>query len=162
MLLKACMNTKTIQQLGMFNSRSVKRCHPFFSLGCLMTLSMGHLLAAPENQVLDAISAKKLLDRAKASGSQVLIIDARAEAEFQHSHIPGALNISNRNVAVAADILMKKNIDKDVTLLVYSGTGIRSGRMIEALVGAYPHVFGLDKGLRAWEQEGFPIKKAGP
>lgn len=134
-------------------------CHPFFWV-LAGAMFAGGGSQAVESPLLDPVAAKKMIDRVEASGETVRVIDVRAHAEHRRAHIPGAVNISIREEKDLAGELQKRNIGKDSILLIYSGSGTRSGRMVVALKEAgFPRAWGLDKGLRAWEAEGFGIER---
>jgi rhodanese-related sulfurtransferase len=114
-----------------------------------------------ESKGLSAIEAKKLLDRERSAGREAAIIDVRAVAEFERGHIPGALCISARDEKGVAQRI-EERVGKSQGVLIYSGSGTRSGRVAKALRSlGFTQVWSLDQGLRAWEREGFRIQAGG-
>lgn len=83
------------------------------------------------------------------------ILDVRGADEYQASHIPGAQNIH-------AGRVMKRlgSIPKDKPVIVHCLGGDRSSTAISALLGAgYRNLINLTGGIRAWQQEGFPVEQ---
>ena len=60
---------------------------------------------------------------ARISRSPISLIDVRASAEFQVSHIKGALNLER------ADAIAKKFPDKETELVLYCSIGYRSAKL---------------------------------
>ena len=90
--------------------------------------------------------AKALMD----SESGYIIIDARTQSEYDEGHIPGAILISEYEIADRAE---KELPDKDQLILVYCRSGRRSKIAAEELVKlGYTNVkeFG---GIIDWEYE---------
>jgi len=143
-------------------TKQYRRCHVFFA-GWLAVLLLAGPAAGAEKLVLGVVEAKKMVDRVRSSGGEVVIVDVRAGAEYEQAHIPDAVNVSMREEENLPAALESRGIPKDATLLIYSGSGTRSGRTVPVLrAGGYDKAFGLDQGLGAWEREGFPIERARP
>ena len=83
-----------------------------------------------------------------------LLIDARPPAQFQLSHIAGAVEID----PTAPDLAPLVNVARDIPLVVYDGPGVVSAAMVQALVTAgFSRVSSLDGGLFRWVNEGMPV-----
>ena len=112
---------------------------PFGCVGC----SKGR--SASYDQISGA-EAKALMD----SESGYIIIDARTQSEYDDGHIPGAILISEYEIADRAE---KELPDKNQLILVYCRSGRRSKIAAEELVKlGYTNVkeFG---GIIDWEYE---------
>ncbi len=82
--------------------------------------------------------------------SKIFIIDARDKAQFDKSHIPGAVNIEWRRV-----LAQKNQIPKDKTVLIYCNTGSLSAQAGFALrVAGYENVRILQGGFEDWKAKG--------
>ncbi len=82
--------------------------------------------------------------------SKIFIIDARDKAQFDKSHIPGAVNIEWRRV-----LAHKNQIPKDKTVLIYCNTGSLSAQAGFALrVAGYENVRILQGGFEEWKAKG--------
>ena len=95
---------------------------------------------------INGAEAKALMD----SESGYIIIDARTQSEYDDGHIPGAILISEYEIADRAE---KELPDKDQLILVYCRSGRRSKIAAEELVKlGYTNVkeFG---GIIDWEYE---------
>ncbi len=72
------------------------------------------------------------------------IIDVRTREEYDEGHIKGAINIP-------IDEIENVEFDKDVTLIVYCASGIRSIKAADKLVDmGYTSLYNLDGGLLNW------------
>ncbi len=82
--------------------------------------------------------------------SKIFIIDARDKAQFDKSHIPGAVNIEWRQVLAQIN-----QIPKDKTVLIYCNTGSLSAQAGFALrVAGYENVRILQGGFEEWKAKG--------
>lgn len=79
-----------------------------------------------------------------------LILDVRAEEEFEVSHLPGAVQITPESTQFDESIL---NSEKPV--LVYCSVGLRSEKLGERLQQANPDlkVFNLNGGIFQWSNQ---------
>ena len=71
--------------------------------------------------------AKKLMD----TETDYVILDVRAQYEYDQGHIPGAILIPNTEINTRAESVLT---DKDQLILVYCRSGRRSKIAAEALV----------------------------
>ena len=76
---------------------------------------------------ISGVKAKALMD----SESGYIIIDARTQSEYDEGHIPGAILISEYEIADRAENELP---DKDQLILVYCRSGRRSKIAAEELV----------------------------
>ena len=76
---------------------------------------------------ITAEEAKQLMD----SEEGYIILDVRAQEEYDEGHIPGAIVISHEEIAEKAEEVLT---DKDQLILVYCRSGRRSKIASEALL----------------------------
>ncbi|MDF1859833.1 MAG: rhodanese-like domain-containing protein [Verrucomicrobiales bacterium] len=100
-------------------------------------------------------ASTKTVELYQASSMTLLIVDARTEAEFAVSHLPGALHFTKvAEVAEAVDSMDKK----PDTVLVYGALGFRSAEFAEKLQrGKVANVEHLEGGIFQWANEGLPL-----
>jgi len=97
-------------------------------------------------QQVDAETAKKLMD----TEDDYVILDARTQAEYDESHIPGAILIPHDTVTTAAEDALP---DKGQLILVYCRSGNRSKQASQALVDLdYTNVVEFG-GINSWPYE---------
>ncbi|MEO9482207.1 MAG: rhodanese-like domain-containing protein [Ekhidna sp.] len=93
-------------------------------------------------------------DSLKPRLSEVVILDTRAEEEFQVSHIQGARFVDYD----AFEVTQVKDIPLDQELIVYCSVGYRSERVGEKLQKAgYTNVKNLYGGIFSWKNEGYEV-----
>lgn len=97
-------------------------------------------------QQVDAETAKELMD----TEDDYVILDVRTQAEYNESHIPGAILIPHDTVATAAEDALP---DKGQLILVYCRSGNRSKQASQALVDlGYTNVVEFG-GINSWPYE---------
>ena len=97
-------------------------------------------------QQVDAETAKELMD----TEDDYVILDVRTQAEYDESHIPGAILIPHDTVATAAEDALP---DKGQLILVYCRSGNRSKQASQTLVDlGYTNVVEFG-GLNSWPYE---------
>ena len=120
------------------------------------------LLAAPAwAQSEDPTRAPSLtpadLKQRREAGTAPVVIDVRSAAEYESSHIPGALNIPYDQIA---DRIGEIDAPHGVALYCMVGPRARKGESA-LLASGYESVLHLAGGLSAWQAMGFPVD-AGP
>ena len=94
-------------------------------------------------QQVNAETAKELMD----TEDDCVILDVRTQAEYDESHIPGAILIPHDTVATAAESALP---DKGQLILVYCRSGNRSKQASQALVDlGYTNVVEFG-GINSW------------
>ena len=76
---------------------------------------------------ISAQEAKEIMD----TETGYIILDVRAQSEFDQGHIPGAILIPDTDITEKAESILT---DKDQLILVYCRSGRRSKLAAEALV----------------------------
>jgi len=93
---------------------------------------------------------------AQVEDTTVNIIDVRTLAEYNKSHIKGAVNVNYFGGSFVED-LRALNLDTAVTTLIYCETQHRSLFVAKKLYKEGFHdVIDLDKGMMHWRKKGFP------
>jgi rhodanese-related sulfurtransferase len=100
---------------------------------------------------VSAAQATQLINREDA-----VVLDVRDPGEYGAGHILGAKNLPPARVASAGEVAKKK----DATLILYCGSGDRSGKVAgELRKQGYTKVVNLSGGLGAWKQAGLPVER---
>ena len=100
------------------------------------------------------ISADEML---KQLNDDWLIIDVRSAEEYAEGHVPGAINISHKELA---DNLDKVLGHKDKPVVVYCRSGFRAGKAADILLkNDFSQVKHLDGDMKAWLEEGRDVEK---
>jgi rhodanese-related sulfurtransferase len=85
------------------------------------------------------------------------IIDIREPKKFIDSRIAGAVNIEYHPSVFLKEM---KSFDKNMPLLVYCGTGLKTETAAEKLISSgYKKIYIIAGGLNAWEKAGYPVLK---
>src|SRR5262249_29703270 len=97
------------------------------------------------------------VERLRASGAPVTIIDVREAEEWNRGHLPGARHlckgIIERDIEQAVP-------DKAAHLVLYCGGGFRSALAADNLQKmGYASVESMDGGWRAWMAAGLPVSR---
>jgi len=131
--------------------RSIQRLLLFFILG-LLTYSGN--LAAAEYQIIDHAALKNMIDQELR---QFLLIDARNPEEYKEAHIPGAINIPEKEFSRFTGLLPA---DKGAQLVFYCN-GVKCGKSKKsaqkALELGYTNVNVYAEGMPVWEETGYPF-----
>lgn len=96
-----------------------------------------------EYHKISAEDAKKRMD----SGDDIIILDVRTQAEYDESHIPGAILIPNETIGNEKPEQLP---DTDQEILVYCRSGNRSAQAAKKLVEAgYTQIYDFG-GIMDW------------
>lgn len=83
-----------------------------------------------------------------------LLIDARPQAQYQMSHIDGAVLID----PTAPDLAALEHVSRDLPVVVYDATGVTGAVMVTALAeSGFSRLSNLSGGLFRWANEGHPL-----
>lgn len=92
----------------------------------------------------------------KKSPNDFLILDTRKKAEYDVSHIPGAIWVSEK---LNDSIYAFAKARKDQPIVVYCSVGIRSEDFGEGLIKkGFTNVQNLYGSIFAWKDEGYELK----
>lgn len=115
-----------------------------FMFGMIASL----LGCSPKNiETVDVKTFESLID-----AGQVQLVDARAADEFANGSIPGAINIDVQQ----ADFMAKSQVllKTDRPVAIYCRSGHRSMVGAKMLSKQNYHIYNLDGGIIAWQNEG--------
>ena len=90
--------------------------------------------------------------------SSANIVDVRTTKEYDKSHIHGALNVSYLG-GHFTDKIIRLELDKDKTILIYCETQHRSLFVVKKLYRlGFKKIIDLNKGMMYWRKLGFPYE----
>jgi phage shock protein E len=106
-----------------------------------------------EPQILEPQAFKAKLD----ATTDAVLLDVRTPEEIAQGTIPGAVPLDFK----AADFEDRIDaLDKSKTYLVYCAVGGRSGKAVNLMhEKGFTHVYGLDGGFQAWQEQGLEQTK---
>ncbi len=103
------------------------------------------------------VSQIQLLDWMEQK-SELCILDVRTPDEYNSGHIPGAINISHKEISAHLDEL---TAHKDKNIVVHCERGVRARMAQSALAKAgFPNVYHLTGDMAAWRDAGRPTEAA--
>ena len=86
-----------------------------------------------------------------------VLLDIRSRAEYEVSHLPGAVFLDYESFTLAA----VKNIPPHQAIVVYCSVGVRSEKIGEQLQQAgFTKVRNLYGGIFKWKNDGLPVVRA--
>jgi rhodanese-related sulfurtransferase len=95
--------------------------------------------------------------QAETTRVQPLLLDARAAAEYEASHLQGAVLTVDLKAALQA----LEGRAKDSPIVVYCAVGVRSSAMAEQLIRAgWSQVSNLEGSIFEWANLGYPVVRA--
>lgn len=114
-------------------------------------LMVGIEASAQENGTsLDADTFQAAMAKPEA-----VLIDLRPWGDYADEHIEGAVDVDWEGGELLKYLA---GTDKDRTILLYCGSGYRSGQAKESLIKeGYTHVYDLKGGIEAWEEAEKPV-----
>ena len=91
---------------------------------------------------------------ADASRAQPLLLDSRAAAEYEVSHLKGA----RLAPSLSAALHVLEGRAKDTPVVVYCSVGVRSAALVEQLMrDGWRNVSNLDGSIFEWANLGYPV-----
>lgn len=101
--------------------------------------------------LIDVTEVREKLER----GAPMLLVDTRGRSEFEHEHIPGAVNVPLTKIAAAGAL---PAVARDYEIVVYCSTATcpisREAARALATLG-YTNVKDMRDGLVGWKKAGF-------
>ena len=88
-----------------------------------------------------------------------LILDARSPEAFAKEHIPGAISMPHRKINEAATATWQK--DKLIVIYCYSPACNAAAKAAVKLISLGFTVKEMIGGIEYWNEEGYPLQKAG-
>ncbi len=114
--------------------------------------SLDELLDRYNSESIPYISVTALKD----IQDQVLVLDAREKVEFDVSHLKNAQFVGYDHFQIAS--ILKQNIPKNDTIVVYCSLGVRSEDISEKLKNAgYINVYNLYGGIFEWKNKDYTV-----
>jgi len=96
------------------------------------------------------------IEEAKALIGKAVFLDVRTKDEFIRGHIPGTQFLQRGLLEVAVS---RKIPDKETHIVVYCGSGVRSGLATYTLKQmGYKNAENMRGGWNAWRSAGFPVQ----
>ena len=97
------------------------------------------------------------VERVRAVGEPVQLIDVREEEEWRRGHLPGARHLCKGIIERDIERLVP---ERGARLVLYCGGGFRSALAADALQKmGYTQVASMDGGWRAWTAAGLPVSR---
>lgn len=119
--------------------------------GCSQTDSFDEMLQDLLSHSVPEIKPSECLS------GQYVFLDAREPAEFNVSHIPGAVHVGYDSFNPAA----VSEFSRDTPIVVYCSVGYRSEKIAEKLIGmGYARVYNLYGGIFLWKDSGNKVENA--
>lgn len=126
----------------------------------LFSLSLLFILLSFAVQAGDrpSISQAQLQSLQSASiAPEYTLLDVRSDEEFQAGHVPGAINISHKELSEQLSALPS---DKDQLVIVYCRSGRRAGIAEQILRDkGFTQVRHLSGDMNGWQESNLPIAK---
>jgi rhodanese-related sulfurtransferase len=104
---------------------------------------------------MSIMQASELLQRIESNRAP-LIIDARSEFEFRHSHIRGAINVPVRKLLLHTAPLPPDK-DREVVVTCEHGQRASIAKALLSLYGYHNTEF-LEGYLEGWKKSGLPLE----
>ncbi len=91
-------------------------------------------------------------------GTPIILVDLQASEKYQHSHIPGAINIEMEKFEAEYPAILK---DKNEAIVLYGeydelGKGSTAGKILED--AGYMRVGHIAGGVMAWKESGYKVE----
>ncbi len=107
---------------------------------------------------VEQISAGELRDWLASADPPPLLLDVREEAEYQVSHLRGAVRVDPSE----AEPELPAGVDQDTTIVAYCSVGYRSTALVESLTQrGFTNVKNLDGSIFEWANRGLPVVRDG-
>ncbi len=130
-------------------------------LSLICTFAISNVQAGEENKTaVDKIGVTAAKDYV-AQHDNAVIMDVRTPAEYDMSHITGAMNVNVQDDDFAS---MVAGLDKDKTYLVHCTRNPENGRSARALEAmqslGFKNLYSLEGGYVAWKEAELPLTDA--
>ena len=109
----------------------------------------------------DALSAElwsvaQLQKAISKSGHKPVLLDVRAQSEYNDGHIQDAINIPHDQILKEPQLL---SAYKDSQVVVFCRSGVRAGKVIEMLEGlGFKEIIDIDGDMLAWNEAGHSVE----
>ncbi len=106
---------------------------------------------------VEQLQAAELNDWLESGEAPPLLLDVREEAEYQVSHLRGAVRVDP-----GAEPVLPESITKDTPIVAYCSVGYRSSIVAERLMAqGYTRVRNLEGSIFEWANRGLPVVRDG-
>ena len=106
---------------------------------------------------VEHVSAEELNRRLESDAAPVLL-DVREEAEYNVSHLPGAVRVQPGSDT--SELI--ETFEPDTPIVAYCSVGYRSSELVQKLTErGFTNVKNLDGSIFAWANRGFPVERDG-
>jgi rhodanese-related sulfurtransferase len=103
--------------------------------------------------------APEAVERMKAEGEPVLILDVREGEDYAEGHLPGAVSLPRGFLELNID---EHTTDEERPIVLYCGGGSRSALSAKSLQEmGYRNVMSLTGGFRGWKESGREVEGEG-
>ncbi|AEG02514.1 rhodanese-like domain-containing protein [Methylomonas methanica] len=125
-----------------------------YGYGLMDKLHQPLALGGQATDLIPIVNSDEILAQVN-SGAKVVFIDAREPAEFEEDHLPGAFNMTLREVpdAVASRF---NDADLVVTYCLKDFRGYELGRALQVR-GLHNVKLMKDHGINGWKKNGLPV-----
>lgn len=107
---------------------------------------------------VDHVSPQQVQQWLDSPGEDVLLLDARTAAEYEVSHLRGALHVSPDASAQEVVAAVAGGVPEDRRIVTYCSLGVRSAKMARRLKEAgYTNVHNMNGAIFQWANEGRPV-----
>ena len=99
-------------------------------------------------------TVKEISVQEAAEKKEAIFVDSREKAEYEVSHIKGAVFVGYDNLTLKP----LKSVDKSQEIIVYCSVGYRSEKVAEKLIKmGFKDVKNLYGGIFEWKNQGHPV-----
>jgi rhodanese-related sulfurtransferase len=130
----------------------------FLLLGFVFSLQVAAIAATETYQVIGHAELKAMVD---ADVRNFLVVDSRNPEEYQEAHIPGAINIPEKEMDGFLGLLPA---DRSTQIIFYCN-GVKCGKSKKAAAKSkkigYSNVWIYSEGMPVWEEMGYSFYKGG-
>jgi rhodanese-related sulfurtransferase len=96
------------------------------------------------------------LQRRRAAGENIVLVDVREDDEWRKSHLPDAVHLSK---GIIERDIERQIPDKQAAIVCQCGGGFRSALVCESLERmGYTNTWSLAEGFRGWVKRGLPLE----
>ena len=106
---------------------------------------------------VEHVSAEELNRRLESDAAPVLL-DVREEAEYNVSHLPGAVRVQPGSDT--SELI--ETLEPDTPIVTYCSVGYRSSELVrEFIERGFTNVKNLDGSIFEWANQGYPVERDG-
>ncbi len=123
----------------------------------LLLLFAVFILSACSKKEESTLLAPQAFQQRLQETPNAVLLDVRTLEEVEAGRIKGEINFDFKSAEF--DLLIK-GLDKTKPYFVYCASGVRSAKAADKMESeGFEHVYLLEGGIKAWEEEGLPVQK---